>query len=183
MMKPRVMNRLTRTFVLAGLAGVLLILSGCDTLEDAGETVILTREATFRFEFNTTSTQASQQVNSVGRVDLGGDLNNFDKSEILAATVTDVVVERLQPVGENLSDLMDSISLQLEASGASAPMVAQLSPLPDNREASLALTSNTSITNHVKAPNFGARLSLTNVAPDNYVLEVRVQIRLEMEGI
>ena len=179
--------RLSRFLSVAALAALLLLLPACDTVGEIGnENVILTRDATFAFDFQVDAPQASLRATSTNQVDLAGQLEGFTKAEILSATVTSARLTRIQPVRADLSELMNAATLELTASGASATSIAQLASPPASAEAQLTITGSPAVTSHVKASSFGAALTFTNLAVPSlgvYRFEATVRLRIEVEGV
>jgi hypothetical protein len=122
-------------------------------------------------------------VASENRVDLTSQLEGFSKSEILSATVVSATLFRRQPVEANLGELMDAVALQLDAAGLSRAQVAGLQGLPDDNEATLDLASTGNVTGFVRAPTFGAVLNFTGLDANDYVFEVRLRLRIQVEGV
>lgn len=175
-----------RTLTAALLVGALLLLPACDTVDlGNGETVLLTRQVTFDFDFQQSGAQDSRRVTSSNSIDLTGQLEGFLKSEILSATVTAVTLRRDQPVGRDLSSLMSGVEVELTASGASAATVARATTLPASNQASLTTTS-ASVTAQTRADRFGAALTFTDLAAPPggvYGFTLTVTLRVEVEGV
>ncbi|GEM_PF-5755847 len=163
------------SFILA-----LLVLPACDFAGD-DETLAFDKEVQFRFEFSTDEGE-EVIVTSTTNINIDDVLfgEGYERADIMSASIRSVTVERVQPVGTNL-DVFDSISISLQAGGAS-PTHASSNNLPASSTASLSVAS-AGVTNIVKSPTFGARLTALPTITEDFVLTARVTLSISVQGI
>jgi len=170
------------------LVFVVFSLQGCDAV-DGGTIYLQPKEAVFRYAFSADDLQVGQTsvIPAISTVDLGDALlaDGFSKGEVLTATISSVMLERINPIGVSLS-FIDDVSVDLQATGVTNTSIADHSNLPDNRLATLTVRSGVDITGFITRPSFGSTLSILPaeiVAGEEYVLEAKVSIRIEVEGV
>ena len=170
------------------LFGIAFVLHGCDVVE-GGSIFLQPKEVVFRFEFSSDDLEVGQAVviPATNSVDLGDDLlaDGFSKGEVLSATVSSATLERINPIGVQMSFLSEVV-VNLQVTGLSATTVARQSSLPDSRTAGLTIQPNINIANYVARSSFGSNISITPVeilANEDYVLELTLAIRIEVEGV
>ncbi|BBM71977.1 hypothetical protein [Rhodothermus marinus] len=172
------------------LLAFTLVLAGCEAA--ASERLTLPEiEVSFRFEVSGNALTDGQPytATSVNTVDLMTALQQrggYTKNEVVAATVTAAEIERVQPALTDLSELLSEARVLLTASGLSDLEVASRTGFPDDETASMAPRSGADITAFVKKPAFGAKLRLVPLQPDageTYVYEVRLTLRVQVEGV
>ncbi len=170
--------------------GVLLLaflLAGCDAVDDLAGNNTLTLppiSVTFRFAGNAPGGGDLTFVSSV-QEDLADELraNGSQKGEVVGATLRSATVTRIQPVGQNLSALMNSAELWLAPSGGSLVSVGTMPSPPADDEGSFSLADR-DLASIITAPQFGAELALRGLAPGTtYVFEVTLDLRVVVEGI
>lgn len=164
------------------LALFMVALPACDAVE-TGNTITLPQK-TVEFEFRQNASSgnppATLTIASDNSVDLSSLLEGFQKSEVVSVTITRIELERIQPSDRQLSDLMDRVQLQLNASGVPNVTVGEQNSLPSTRETTLGIVA-ADITDHAVRPDFSASLGLTNPVAVNYVLAARLDLRIEVE--
>ncbi len=169
-------------------AFLTLTLAGCDTLEDGTETVLLQKEATFRFEFAAESVPPGKDVTFTSRdqVDLSNNLDGFAKSEIVAAEVVSANLQRIQPPLTSLNQIVRAAELQIVSEGLSGVTVARQNDFPAGPATSLTVNSVQDVSAHLRKPAFGLTLTMTpaDLEPlEDYALEVTVRLRITVEGL
>lgn len=166
------------------LFGCLLVLAACDTV--APEPITLpVRDVTFEFAFRSDTLGGGEiVVASANRANLAGQLEGFSKEEILAAEVVSVELERIEPPLTNLDALLTSAALELTVDGGAPRTVGTASSLPADFEADLT-PSGGDVGAVLRAPSFGARLRLVprTLPDDRFEFQVRVALRIEVEGV
>ncbi len=173
-----------------GPALLMLVLAGCEAAGNERLT-LPDIEVTFRFEVNGNALTDGQAhtATATNTVDLTPALQQrggYTKSEVVAATVTAAELERIQPTLTDLSALLSEVRVLLTASGLSDLEVASRAGLPDDEVATLSTRSSTDIAAFVKNPAFGAKLRLVPNQPEpteTYIYEVRLTLRVQVEGI
>ena len=167
-----------------------LVLAGCEAT--ASERLTLPDiEVAFRFEVDGSELTDGQPytVTATNTVDLAAALQQrggYTKNEVVAASVTAAKIERIQPTLTDLSELLSEARVLLTASGLSDLEVASRTGFPDDEVASLAPRSTTDVTAFIKKPTLGARLQLVPLQPDaseTYIYEVRLTLRVQVEGL
>src|SRR5690606_42123195 len=105
------------SFILA-----LLVLPACDFAGD-DETLAFDKEVQFRFEFSTDEGE-EVIVTSTTNINIDDVLfgEGYERADMMSASIRSVTVARVHHVGTNV-DVFDSISISLQAGGASATHV------------------------------------------------------------
>lgn len=172
-----------------GVAGAALVLYGCDTLVDGGETIFLQpKQVTFRF------TVASEQLTpnsavtlpAVAAVDLGTlvSQDGYTKADVVSVRIENAVLRRRQPLAVNLGFLRN-VDVSLHAQAGSPVSVATLASPPADNMASLQVVSGRDVAAQVTGQSFSARLQfvpITVLPNEDYELEVTLDLRIEVEG-
>jgi hypothetical protein len=182
------LSRVPLLLAALSLAAVAVLTSGCDTLDPGPETVILTTESTFRFEMTRTQLQNGDVVVGDRPLNVNQDLAGFGFSagDIVGATIEEIVLERVQPVGVSLNAILSSASVRAAASGqpevtlgsATSMSAASSQPLTPSNVANLAAMLRAGNAQLRLAPQPGPSLEA-----QNYVFRVRVRLRVSVEGI
>ncbi len=176
-----------RTGVLVLLAAASLFVVACDTVSAPEPIELQPKTVSFRFEFDSDGVSPGEETQALSQasVDLGPELlsDGFNKGEVLAATVSSVELERVNPTTVNL-DFLDEATLAFTASNVSTQTIAQSSSLPNSRTGSLSI-GNQTVTAFVVAPEFRATLTVVpGTLPDaGWVLRANVTLQIEVEGV
>jgi len=186
----------TRLFLLFSFGLALFLVSGCDTTDPGGDTVILRTEIKndsdgdpIRFSFSSDNITAGR-LEDVGcncTLDIGSFLQGqgFTKTEIFSATVESARLVLLFPLNEQFN-FLNEVILKLEASGLSATEVANLQSSPSVREVALNVLPNRNISGFLQratfAPILQVNANLLNPNED-YEVALVLNLRIEMEGL
>lgn len=166
-------------------AGVILLLPGCDVVEEPGEEVILDRAVTFRFEVDAGAIGDGQvEVISTGTADLSGNLSGFTPDEVVSAMVEGVELERVQPPGTNLNEIISNPRLYLVADGLSETLIAQAGEMPASVRTQLEVSQN-QLAAFIRKPVFRSELQFDAVQASSESMSflVRVQFQVLVEGL
>ena len=169
---------------------IVLLLTGCDAVDTgSGSLVLQPKEAVFRFSFSTDVVQTGQpsDIPSDNTVDLTSALSadGFTKAEVLGARLTSARLERINPLGVEIS-FLDDANVLLTAAGLSSTSVATQTTFPAGRSVNLNVVSGTSLSAPITRPSFSAILRITPntlLANEDYILEVKLSIEIEVEGV
>lgn len=182
----RVPRRLIAPFAAIVVAAV--VLHGCDTLLDDGETIVLQpKEVTFRFEFSGDDLTAGQPVTvqSTQSIDLTSELqkDGYGKDEVVSAQVSSIQLRRVNPISFSLSSLSD-FSLTIVGSSSGSTRIGSLATLPSGNSASLNLGTR-AVESFVRQPSFRAVAEFTpgQLPAGDYVLTATVELRIEIEAL
>ncbi len=168
----------------------LLLLAGCESVTSERLT-LPDIEVTFRFEVNGNALTDGQAhtVTATNTVDLTPALQQrggYTKKEVVAATVVAAELERIQPTLTDLDALLREVRVLLTAEGLTEREVAVRTGFPADETASLSPRSDTDVAAFVKKTALGAKLQLVPLQPDpseTYIYEVRLTLRVQVEGI
>jgi hypothetical protein len=184
-----------RSRLLAAAFGFLVLLSGCDTADPFGETIILTAtvdrtvsgsDIEFAFDSESLTVGRLDDVGCDCALDIGPFLaaQGFEKSDLEAATVESARLVMLFPVSEQL-DFLDEAILKLQAPGQSVTEVASRTSFPADRQAELATLSGRNIAGLIDGTTFTPILQLDASQLEvgaEYTVALVLRIRLEVSG-
>ncbi len=158
---------------------VTLSIAACDTTE--GGTVFLApRDVSFTYTVNfdnvTPGEQATVQANET--VSLNGRLDGFQPSEIVAARVTAVRIERLSPITRTLGALLSSAQVSVGSQTVASGTIADIA-----REAPITVVSN-SVEGALRS-GFGSTLAFVPKAgiSGDFRFQVTLTLAIEVEGL
>lgn len=174
--------------LLAGILAVLLLASGCDTLDTGSTPITLPpKEVTFRFELSADDLAAGQTatIPSLTTQDITELLrqDGFTKAEIISAGVRQATLRRVQPLNVDLGFLQE-VALQVTAEGLPAVTVAAATN-PSGNRVELTADADQEIGAYLARPAFGTALRLTpeQVPDEQFVFEVTLTLRVQVEGV
>lgn len=171
---------------LALVAGMLLMLTatGCDTVgsDEADRIVLQPQDVTFRFQFQGGQAEGGLALLvSSDEAFMVADLLPlaYGPEDVQRVTVTEVVLERVQPL-ENLSMILDRATFSIDGAGDPQP-IASLAELPTSRRGEMNV-SQAAIGNLIGTQPFRGELAvvLLNPQPVPYVLEVQMTVQIEV---
>jgi hypothetical protein len=188
-MPSRSKSRRSRLGILCALGAALLVnLSGCDTIDPGPEPVVIEAEQSFRFETTREQLQGGTTIASSDRLDVSQRLIDFGftTGDLLGAEIIEVTLERVQPVGVSLNAILSSATVRTSA--GSLPEVTLASSSTMSAAASQQLTpgSVSNLAAYLRQGSAPVRLAVQpgpSLADQNYVLRVRVRLRLTLEGV
>lgn len=164
-----------------------VLLSACDTLGPEEETVTLSTQLTFDFRPTSEQLQSGSAIAATSTVDLTSVLRNqygYNISDVVAARVSSVRLDRVQPVGVNLDNIFAQVGISISGGGMTA-VVGQSGSLPSRDTASLS-TTNTDISNAIRNPPASIFLNpepAGNLTEPNYIFRAVVDFAVTVEGI
>lgn len=174
-----------RLVAAAAAVALLVWAAGCDSLP-ANLTLSISN-VDLRFTANGSDLSAGSEtaLQTAGTIDLSDELldQGFSTSEVLGARVSSARIELVSPAPLELNSLR-SVALELRA-GSDAVTVATASNLPNDDVASMSVVSGVDVARFIRQP-FRAVLRVTPDEVDAgraYVLEVRVNFSVEVEGV
>lgn len=176
----------------AGILLALVMLTGCDTVNPGGDTILLTTEVDrtadggpIQFTFpGTLQTGRLVDLRCNCRVDLGPYLTTqgFSRSDIVSAEVVTARLVMGTPPTGNLS-FLDQALLKFESTGLSATEVANRTGFLSSRESNLTVLSGRDISAFLEKASFEPVLQIdasrleTNATYQLYlVLTVRITV-------
>ncbi|MEZ4701088.1 MAG: hypothetical protein R2834_12200 [Rhodothermales bacterium] len=177
---------LIRRMYVATLGVCLILLGGCDTLEETGVITLQPATAELSFRFSNTQQGISREVTAESSVNLESFLNDnqYTRSDVVAARVTGARIRITTPFQENLAVLSD-LELALQSNQDGPDAIATLADPPADKNASMSVLSGRSITSYVQGGPFQGVLSLVGQkdVEDEYLLFVTLTIEVDVEGI
>lgn len=188
---PASVNRATvvRPLVLLGVFAAALLLYGCDALVEGDDTLILQpKTVTFRFEFSSDDLTPGEAitVSAVQSADLGAALqgDGYTKDDVVSAQITEIQLRRVNPLQFNLGGI-DNVVLRLQSQGVSSVSVGSIGDPPSSNSANMQVGPTRNVAQFVRQSSFTATLEFvpTGLPADDYVLETRVELSIEVEGV
>lgn len=175
-----------RLFLSLILVALIMVPSGCDTLDPGRESLVT--ETDVSFEFRTTAEQLSggTVISSETNLDVADALAEigFAKADIVSAEVVGAQLRQVQPLTATLGDVLSSATLRLSAGGNEAS-VAQTSSFGSGSTTEME-TMGGNIGAFVRASSAAVNLQALptgDLESGAYVFSVRLSIRLTLEGV
>lgn len=168
--------------LVALVVGVVLLVAvpGCDSAQES-DIVTLPVQESFTLEFNGAALDPVKQANVHSAPEtLSGNLSGFSKEAIITGGIARVQVERVQPPGATLSDIMDGqLTVYLEGTGAGrAVQIGQIDSVTDVTSLSIPIAIDGQIAPLLKAPEYRVALKFT---PAETTPEATIRLRVEVD--
>lgn len=172
-----------RTFAALVCGLSILWLSGCDTVQQP-ELITLTAQETFTFEVNGATLTPNKTTTLFSEAaDVSDQLAGFSRNDIKTATVTSIQLERLQPIGTNLSEAMSTVAIYLEPPSPSpgAIQIGAVADVPDKDQVVIQAQPMGLVAPFLQAGDFrtGLQFQVADTVPDQtlrYQLKVTFSI-------
>ncbi len=167
---------------------ILLLTSGCDTLDLVGGDAITLTYSTgdLCFRFNGITNGGSRTVVSEDALDLEAFLSRegFTKGDVVGARVRSAEIRLVFPLGQTLT-IFDSVDLQLRAVGGSGVTVASSDAMANERRDNLDVNATRDVAGIVSAQGFEGVLQLVGAAgiQDDIEVTINITMDIDVEGI
>lgn len=177
-----------RQYAIGVYLAILLVTSGCDTLDLVGGDAITLTYSTgdLCFRFNGVTSGGSRTVVSEDALDLAAFLSSegFTKGDIVGARVRSAEIRLVFPLGQTLT-IFDSADLQLRAVGGASVTVASSDAMANERRDNLDVNATRDVAGVVSAQGFEGVLQLVGAASIQDDIEVTINFTMDVdvEGI
>lgn len=178
-----------RRYAIGVYLAILLVTSGCDTLDLVnGDAITLTyTSGDLCFRFNGITSGGSRTVVSEDELDLEVFLSRegFTKADVIDARVRSAEIRLVFPSRPQTLAIFDAVDLQLRATGGSGVTVASTSALADDRRDDLDVNATRDVSGIVSAQGFEGVLQLVGALSiqDDIEVTVNLTIDVDVEGI
>lgn len=182
-------RNLVRRYAIGVYLAVLLLTSGCDTLDLVGGDAITLTYSTgdLCFRFNGITSGGSRTVVSEDALDLEGFLSRegFTTADVIEARVRSAEIRLVFPSPPQTLTIFDSADLQLRASSGAAVNVASTDAFANERRDNLDVNATRDVSGIVSAPEFEGVLQLVGAASiqDDIEVTINLTIDVDVEGI
>lgn len=172
---------------LTAVLALAVIFSACDTLGPGDETVELTTQVTIDFRPTQEQLQSGAAIAGTSSVNLSSVLQNqygYNISDVVAARVSNIRFDRVQPVGVNLDAIFSSLNVSI--SGGNMTAVVGRTSSPPSRDSAVLTMTNNDISNAIRNPPASVFLNpdpAGNLSESNYIFRAVIDFAVTVEGI
>lgn len=165
---------------------LLVVASGCDTLEPEDQITLPPATLELSFRFSNTLQGISREIVSEDTYNLDRFLadNQYTRAEVISARVTSARIRLTTPFQETLDALSD-IDVSLQANQAGIRTIATLAAPPVDKNAALSPAGGETATPFVQGGPFQGVLGFTGQrdVDEEFLLFVTLTLEVAVEGI